>query len=99
MEGFTSFVKKPSAWVPIALSLIVLAAMLTYIAVFGAPAPEPDEGTAAHLFQIWLVLEVLMVLFFAAKWLPRTPRQALEVLALQGCAALAAMAPVYLLGL
>jgi hypothetical protein len=38
-----------------------------------------------------------VVAFFAIKWLPRSPRQALLVLALQAGAALAALAPVFLL--
>ncbi len=90
-----SILKKPSAWIPIALSLTVLATMLIFIAMFGAPVHQADEGTGAHLFQIWLVLEVLMMVFFAIKWLPRAPKQALAVLAIQIVAALAACAPVF----
>jgi hypothetical protein len=56
---------------------------------------EADEGTAAHLFQILMAGQLPIILFFAGKWLPRHPKQALEVLALQAAAALAAMAPVY----
>ena len=78
-----------------ALSLSVLGIMLVSIAMFGPPVREPDEGTAAHLFQIWMVLEVLMVAFFAIKWLPQAPKQALLILALQVVAALAACAPVF----
>ncbi|MBI2188664.1 MAG: hypothetical protein HYU37_16315 [Acidobacteria bacterium] len=55
-QRFAELLAKPSAWGPIALSLVVLAVMLTSIVVFGPPAPQPDEGTAAHLFQIWLGL-------------------------------------------
>jgi hypothetical protein len=40
-----------------------------------------------------------VLIFFAIRWLPRAPRQTLYVLALQAGAALAAMAPVYLLNL
>jgi hypothetical protein len=40
-----------------------------------------------------------VVAFFAIKWLPRAPKQALYVLALQAGVALAAMAPVYFLHL
>jgi hypothetical protein len=39
-----------------------------------------------------------VVAFFAVKWLPKDPRRALQVLALQAGAALAALAPVYWLG-
>ena len=37
--------------------------------------------------------------FFAIRWLPRCPRQALSILTLQAGAALAALAPVYFLHL
>jgi hypothetical protein len=40
-----------------------------------------------------------VLLFFAIKWIPRAPKQTLYVLALQAGAALASMAPVYLLNL
>ncbi len=91
--------KQPSAWIPIAMSLTVLAIMLTSIAIFGIPHREADEGTAAHLFQIWLVLEELMVAFFAIKWLPQNPKQTSLVLALQIAAVIAACAPVFFLHL
>ncbi len=88
-------IKNPSAWVPIAMSLIVLATILIGIEMSGVPTRQPDEGTGAHLFQIWLVLEVLMVAFFAIKWLPQRPKQSLVILAVQIVAALAACAPVF----
>ena len=90
-----SIIKKPSAWIPIALSLVVLAAMLISFALFGPPVRQPDEGTGAHLFQIWLVLEVFMVGFFAIKWLPQKPKPAFLVLVIQIVAVLAACAPVF----
>lgn len=40
-----------------------------------------------------------VVAFYALKWLPRTPGVAVKVLAVQAVAALAALAPVYWLGL
>jgi uncharacterized membrane protein YsdA (DUF1294 family) len=43
--------------------------------------------------------QIPLVAFFAIKWLPRAPKQALYILALQGGAVLAAMAPVYFLHL
>ena len=91
----TSLIKKPSAWVPVALSLAVLAIMLISFVIFGVPARQPNEGTGAHLFQIWLVLEVLMVAFFAIRWFPQKPKQALVVLVIQIVAILMACAPVY----
>jgi hypothetical protein len=66
--------------------------------MFGV-AREADEGTAAHVFQLLMIAQVPIVAFFAIKWLPRAPRQALQVLALQAGAVLAALAPVFLLNL
>src|SRR5260370_40823499 len=99
MIGMSPIIKQPSAWIPIALSLIVLATFFIGSAIFGIPHREPDEGTAAHLFQIWLVLEVVMIAVFAIKWVPRAPTPALLVLAIQIGAALAACASVYVLNL
>ena len=89
--------KHPSAWLPIALSFIVLAFIFVTVA-FSDPvvARQPDEGTAAHLFQIWLVLELFMLAFFGFTWLPRKPREAGIILALQIASVLAACAPVAL---
>jgi hypothetical protein len=94
-----STIRKPSAWIPIVMSLLVLGTMLISFAISGLPARQPDEETAAHLFQIWLVIEVLLVSFFAIKWLPQRPKPALVVLAIQIISALAACAPVFYLGL
>ena len=89
--------KRPSAWLPIAMSLAALALVLVHLARFGA-AREADEGTSAHLFQLLMAGQVPVLAFFAVKWLPQAPRQTLQVLALQVGAALAALAPVYWLG-
>ncbi|OGZ50514.1 MAG: hypothetical protein A3C84_02000, partial [Candidatus Ryanbacteria bacterium RIFCSPHIGHO2_02_FULL_48_12] len=88
-------------WVPIALSLVMLAFILVYIATFGiaAPNPDADEGTPAHLFQIWMVLEVCIMGSFAITWLPQAPRQALCVLALQVGAASVPIAIIFILEL
>jgi hypothetical protein len=86
--------KKPSALIPIAMSLAALALVLGDIAMFGV-AHEADEGAAAHLWQLLMAGQVPVVAYFALKWLPRAPGQALRVLALQVAAALAACAPVY----
>jgi len=92
-----STMKKPSAWIPLTMSLAALA-VVTHVAIFGA-AREADEGTAAHLWQLLMAGQLPIVAFFAIKWLPRTPRQALLVLALQAGAGLAALAPVFFLNL
>jgi len=95
----TSLLKKPSAWIPIALSLAVLATMLISFMTMGAPTHQPDEGTGAHLFQIWLVLEFFMIGFFAMKWLAQKPKQALLILMIQIIFVLAGCAPIFLIKL
>jgi DNA-binding CsgD family transcriptional regulator len=91
-----AILKIPSAFLPLAMSFGALATVLIYVAMFGA-ARQADEGTAAHIWQILMAGQIPIILFFAIKWLPQTPKQALLVLVLQGSAALLALAPVYLL--
>jgi hypothetical protein len=97
-NSFGAIVKQPAAFLPIAMSLTALIIVLVHIALFGA-AREPDEGTAAHLWQLLMAGQLPVLLFFAIKWLPRAPRQTLGVLALQAGAALASIGPVFLLNL
>ncbi|MEP6509732.1 MAG: hypothetical protein ABJC63_16005 [Gemmatimonadales bacterium] len=91
-----SLLKHPSAFIPVAMSLGALATVLIFVASHGT-APQADEGAAAHIWQLLMAAQTPIVLFFAIKWGPQSPRQALSVLALQVGAALAAMAPVFLL--
>src|SRR5437867_503875 len=95
MNTFT-ILKHPSGFLTVAMSLGALATVLIYLALHG-PAPQADEGAAAHIWQLLMAAQVPVVLFFAIKWVPPSPRQAMPILALQIGAALAAMAPVYLL--
>jgi hypothetical protein len=96
--NFSTMIKLPSAFLPVAMSCAALAVVLVHVALFGA-AREADEGAAAHVFQLLMIAEVPIVAFFAIKWLPRIPIRALQVLALQVGAALAALAPVFFLNL
>ena len=91
-----AILKKPSAFLPLGMSFGALATVLIYVLIFG-PAPQADEGTAAHIWQILMAGQIPIILFFAFKWLPRTPKEALLVLVLQGGAVLMALAPVFLL--
>jgi hypothetical protein len=91
-----SILKKPSAALPVAMSLIALAIVLGHVARYGI-VHEADEGAAAHLWQILMAGQLPIIAFFLLKWLPRTPRQALQVLAVQIVAALASFASVFFL--
>jgi len=96
--SFSTLIKHPSAFLPVAMSLAALALVIGHVALFGA-AREADEGTAAHLWQILMATQIPIMAFFAIRWLPQTPRSAWLVSALHLAAALAALAPVYILGL
>ncbi len=91
-------IKQPSVFLPVAMSFAALAMVFAHVAMFGL-VREADEGTAAPIFQLLMTAEAPIVAFFAIRWLPRMPRQALQVLALQVGAALAALAPVFILNL
>lgn len=91
-----SLLKKPSACVPLAMSAAGLAIVLVHAARYGI-VHDADEGTSAHLFQIIMVAQVPIVAFFAITWLPRSPKPALQILAMQAGAILAAFASVYFL--
>ena len=90
-------IKQPSAVIPIVMSTAALATVVYHIVMFGT-APQADEGATAHIWQLLMAGQIPLVVFYAVKWLPRTPRTALPVLAVQIGAALAAAGPVYWLG-
>jgi hypothetical protein len=104
MFSFSAVVKKPSAFLPLAMSFAALALLGGVYVVglatgHGGFVRERDEGAAAHLWQLLMAGQLPVLAFFAIKWFPRAPRQTFYVLALQVMAVLAAMAPVYLLHL
>jgi hypothetical protein len=91
-------IRRPSAFLPVVMSLAALAIVIIHIVRFGT-AREVDEGTSAHLWQILMAAQLPIIAFFAIKWLRPNPKPALGVLALQLVAALAAAAPVFYFGL
>lgn len=90
----TSLIKQPSAYLPLALSLAALALVLGHAAIFGI-VHEADEGAAAHIWQILMAAQLLIVIYFMLKWLPRRPKESLQVLALLAGIWLANFAAVY----
>ena len=88
--------KRPSAFLPISMSLLAVLVIVIHIVRFG-PAPQTDEGTSAHLWQLLMGLQIPIIAFFAVRWIPKSPRVSLLVLAFQAAAAIGALAPVYFL--
>lgn len=92
----STLLKRPSAFLPVAMSLTALATVLVFLVSHG-PAPQADEGAAAHIWQLLMAAQVPIVLYFAIRWVPVSPREAVPILALQLAAAVAALTPVFLL--
>lgn len=94
-----SLSKQPSAFLPMAMSIAALAVVAVSLAKFGVPSRYADEGATAHTWQLLMLFQVPGIAWFAFKWMRKTPRLALGVLGIQLALALAAIAPVYILGL
>lgn len=97
-RSFSGLIRRPGAFLPITMSGTALAIVLVHVALYGA-VPQRDEGTAAHLWQILMAAQLPILLWFAAQSLRKAPRSALRILVLQAAAALASIAPVFLLRL
>ena len=101
--SFGSILKQPGAFLPLAFSLGALATVAVAARLAGMHGThlggQPDEGSAAHIWQLLMVAQIPIVLWFAFRWLKRAPRLTLRVLALQAGAWLAACTPVYFLHL
>jgi len=90
--------RHPSAFLPVLMSLAGLALVLGHVAVSGG-GREADEGTAARLWWLLMAAQLPLVAFFAITWLPKGPKRAFWVLALQVAAVLANLAAVRLFDL
>ena len=86
--------KRPTAFIPIAMSVTALSIALSYAVMFGV-ARQADEGTAAHMWQLLMAGQLPMIAFFVFKWFRAQPKQASLVVALQIAAVLIAMFPVW----
>jgi hypothetical protein len=87
------FLGKPSGFLPMVMSLIALGVVLSHFAIYGLL----HEGAAQHVFQILMIGQIPMVGWFAAKWLPQGPKEALLVLLLQAGAGITALTSLYFL--
>jgi len=94
-----SLLKRPSALLPIGLSITSIALVAGFVMLYGTQHQGEDEGAAAHIWQLLILAHVPAIVFFLAKWMPREPRQAAMVLVVQLVAFAAALSPIYLLGL
>lgn len=97
-KSLLTLVRKPSGYLPIAMSLCAIALVLSVVAVNGA-VRAPDEGAAAHTFQLLIAAQLPILSFFAAKWIAKDRTAALSVMGLQVVAIGLALLPVWMFGL
>lgn len=95
-----SLARKPSAFVPIVMSLCALAMVLYFLVKIGTTSPDPphDEGAPARIFQILIVGQLPFLAFFAWRGLTSDWRAALSVMTLQALALIGAAAIPFSLG-
>ena len=89
-----SLIKKPSAYLPLVMSLAALALVLGHAAVFGI-THDADEGAAAHTWQILMAAQLPFVAYFMIRWLPNQFKESLKVLVLLAATWLGNFAAVY----
>ena len=76
----TTLLRKPSAWLPMLMSLVALALVLDFLVRYGV-APQEDEGAHARIFQLLMVAQAITIGFFAFRWVPEAPKPAIAVIA------------------
>ena len=92
-------INRASGYIMLSLTLFAMflvsgATILTLLGRF-SPSPDGDEGTAAHLFQlaIVLLLPVGLAFLFTAEW--RQPHKVVKRLILPAVALLVAFSTLY----
>jgi hypothetical protein len=86
-------INRVSGRILIVLSLTALLAVLTGY----TQPPQPDEGTAAHIFQLSIVALVPMILVFFATVDRRQPLRSARSLAIPAAALVLAFGALYYL--
>jgi hypothetical protein len=89
-----SLLASPGAWLPILMSGASLMLLVVHIARYGI-THETDEGTSAHVFQLLMGGQALIIPVFALRWLPEKPGPAIGVIAMQCAAAVPPFALLY----
>ena len=92
-------ITRPTALVPIVMSVAALVVLFLALAFGFGTSNNGDEGTAARLWQLLMLGQMPIVAVFAISWVPRVPRLAIAVMAVQLAAALSSALPVFLLQL
>ncbi len=60
--GFPAMIRKPSAFLPVLMSLGALLTVLAFLSIYGV-IHEIDEGTAAHIWQLLMAAQLPIIAF------------------------------------
>lgn len=85
---------RPSAVAPVLMSLGALGAVAGHLVTVGT-APQADEGTAAHVWQLLMAGQLPVVAWFALRQVSEHRWRALAISALHAAAFAAAVFPVW----
>jgi hypothetical protein len=91
--GFLRMIKLLSAFLPIIMSFAALATIAVFVILHGT-APQADQYTIAHIWQLLMVCQVPIIAFFVLRWVPQSPMQGVPILVMQIGSTLVAMAPL-----
>jgi len=86
--------RRPSAFLPITMSLLALGLVIGHISIYGI-APEHDEGAVAHAFQLLIAAQLPIILFFTMRFIHKELQNSITIIGLQMFAALMALMPVW----
>ncbi len=75
-------INEPSAIIPMLMSAMAVVLVIGHYMLYGEDR-DADEGTAAHLFQMLLVLQIPIIFAFLVKWFPKERHQVLWILAME----------------
>ncbi|MEA3245192.1 MAG: hypothetical protein U9Q74_03440 [Gemmatimonadota bacterium] len=89
-------VRKASALLPLAMSAGAMGIVIGYLALHG-PLRQPDEGAAAHVWQLLMAGQLPIIGYYALRWVPTAPKDGLKILLVQVAAWVAAAAPIFIL--
>jgi hypothetical protein len=89
-----SLLMQPSALIPLLMSLAALTLVISHALIFGI-VHETDEGTLAHLFQLLMVAQLPIIVYFLIKWFQKNPKQTIIVIVMQAIMWLVAIAVVF----
>ena len=86
--------KKISAWLPIVMSVAAISLVLGYVLVGGVSEVSDDEGVAARVFQLLIVGQLPVFIYFGVKHWSQDKLIVMKVLGAQLTLVVAAVALV-----